>query len=63
MGKRREEISQCQWNILAAIKKQQSIPNEHTKRRLKKSSTSFVVDGPPMFIKTIAVGPFEPVAS
>jgi hypothetical protein len=29
----------------------------------RKSSTSAVVDGPPMFRKTIAVGPFEPAAS
>jgi hypothetical protein len=27
---------------------------------LRKPWTSSVVDGPPMFIKTIAVGPFEP---
>lgn len=33
---------------------------EHTKSRLRKSWTSSVVDGPPMFMKTIAVGPFEP---
>jgi hypothetical protein len=29
----------------------------------RKSPTSSVVDGPPIFIKTIAVGPFELVAS
>lgn len=34
-----------------------------TKSLLKKSPTSSVVDGPPMFMKTIAVGPFELVAS
>lgn len=31
-----------------------------TKSRLKKSSTSSVVDGPPMLRNTIAVGPLEP---
>lgn len=31
-----------------------------TKSRLKKSPTSSVVDGPPIFIKTIAVGPLDP---
>jgi hypothetical protein len=36
---------------------------ELTNNLLRKSPTSFVVDGPPMFMKTIAVGPFEPVAS
>lgn len=35
----------------------------HTKSLLKKSPTSSVVDGPPMFMKTIAVGPLELVAS
>ncbi len=35
----------------------------HTKSLLKKSPTSSVVDGPPMFMNTIAVGPFELVAS
>ena len=35
----------------------------HTNNLLKKVPTSSVVDGPPMFIKTIAVGPFELVAS
>jgi hypothetical protein len=34
-----------------------------TKSLLRKSPTSFVVDGPPMFMNTIAVGPFELVAS
>lgn len=33
----------------------------HTNNLLRKSPTSSVVDGPPIFIKTIAVGPFEPV--
>lgn len=32
----------------------------HTKSRLKKSPTSSVVDGPPMFMNTIAVGPLDP---
>lgn len=32
----------------------------HTNKRLKKSPTSSVVEGPPMFIKTMAVGPFDP---
>ena len=36
---------------------------KHTKSLLKKSPTSSVVDGPPMFMKTIAVGPLELVAS
>lgn len=36
---------------------------EHTKSLLKKPPTSSVVDGPPIFMKTIAVGPFELVAS
>lgn len=34
-----------------------------TKSLLKKPPTSSVVAGPPMFMKTIAVGPFELVAS
>ncbi len=34
-----------------------------TKSLLKKSPTSSVVDGPPIFMNTIAVGPFELVAS
>ena len=34
-----------------------------TKSLLRKSPTSSVVDGPPIFIKTIAVGPFLPVES
>lgn len=34
-----------------------------TKRLLRKSPTSSVVDGPPIFMKTIAVGPFDPVES
>jgi hypothetical protein len=34
-----------------------------TKSLLKKSPTSSVVEGPPIFMKTIAVGPFELVAS
>lgn len=34
----------------------------HTNKRLKKPPTSSVVDGPPMFMKTIAVGPLEPTA-
>lgn len=34
-----------------------------TKSLDRKSPTSSVVDGPPMFMKTIAVGPFELVAS
>jgi hypothetical protein len=36
---------------------------QHTNSLLKKSPTSSVVDGPPMFMKTIAVGPLELVAS
>ena len=31
-----------------------------TNRRLRKSPTPSIVDGPPMFMKTMAVGPFEP---
>jgi hypothetical protein len=34
-----------------------------TKSLLKKSPTSSVVDGPPIFMNTIAVGPLELVAS
>jgi hypothetical protein len=34
-----------------------------TKSLLRKSPTSSVVDGPPIFMNTIAVGPFELVAS
>jgi len=34
-----------------------------TKSLLKKSPTSSVVAGPPIFMNTIAVGPFELVAS
>lgn len=33
-----------------------------TKSLLRKSPTSSVVDGPPMFMKTMAVGPLEPAA-
>jgi hypothetical protein len=32
----------------------------HTNNMLRKPWTSSVVDGPPMFMKTMAVGPFEP---
>lgn len=39
------------------------VKGDRTNNRLKNSSTSSVVDGPPMFMKTIAVGPFEPVLS
>lgn len=35
----------------------------HTNSLLRKSPTSSVVDGPPIFIKTIAVGPFDEVTS
>jgi hypothetical protein len=35
----------------------------HTKSLLRKSPTSSVVDGPPIFMNTIAVGPLELVAS
>lgn len=34
-----------------------------TNSLLRKSPTSPVVEGPPMFMKTMAVGPLEPVAS
>ena len=34
-----------------------------TNSRLRKSPTSPVVDGPPIFMKTTAVGPFEPLVS
>lgn len=34
-----------------------------TKSLLKKSPTSLVVDGPPIFMNTIAVGPLDPVES
>ena len=34
-----------------------------TNNLLRKSPTSSVVDGPPMFMKTMAVGPWEPEAS
>ena len=34
----------------------------HTNSRLRKSPTSSVVDGPPIFMNTMAVGPFEPIA-
>lgn len=36
---------------------------KHTNNRLRKSPTSPVVEGPPMFIKTMAVGPLADVAS
>lgn len=36
---------------------------ELTNSLLKKSPTSSVVEGPPIFRKTIAVGPFDPVES
>ena len=35
---------------------------KRTNNRYKKSPTSSNVDGPPMFKKTIAVGPFDPAA-
>jgi hypothetical protein len=34
----------------------------HTNRLLKNEWTSSVVEGPPMFINTMAVGPLEPAA-
>lgn len=34
-----------------------------TNKRLRKSPTSSVLDGPPILRNTIAVGPFDPVAS
>ena len=34
-----------------------------TNSLLRKSPTSSVVEGPPMFMNTIAVGPFDEVAS
>lgn len=34
-----------------------------TNSLLRKSPTSSVVDGPPMFMNTIAVGPLEPIES
>jgi hypothetical protein len=34
---------------------------QRTNNLLRKSPTWSVVDGPPMFMKTIAVGPFEPI--
>lgn len=37
-----------------------SVGGAHTNKRLKKSPTSSVVEGPPMFMKTMAVGPFDP---
>lgn len=43
---------QCEWFLLLGA---------HTNKRLKKSPTSSVVDGPPIFMKTMAVGPFDPV--
>ena len=38
-------------------------PRELTNNLLRKSPTSSVVEGPPMFMKTIAVGPLDDVAS
>jgi hypothetical protein len=35
----------------------------HTNKALRKPWTSSVVDGPPMFMNTIAVGPFEPLGT
>ena len=43
--------------------KERRNPRTHTNSLLRKGSTSSVVDGPPMFMKTMAVGPFDPVAS
>ena len=36
---------------------------EYTNNLLRKSPTSLVVEGPPMFMKTMAVGPLDDVAS
>ena len=35
----------------------------HTNNLLRKSPTSLVVEGPPMFMNTMAVGPLGDVAS
>jgi hypothetical protein len=37
--------------------------SKHTNNLLRKSPTSLVVEGPPIFMNTMAVGPLEPVAS
>ena len=52
----------------SALKVSQFRPDQNllkvlTNSLLRKSPTSSVVEGPPIFIKTIAVGPFETVAS
>ena len=39
------------------------VPSVYTNNLLRKPPTSSVVEGPPMFMKTMAVGPFEEVAS
>lgn len=42
---------------------QMMTPRELTNNLLRKSPTSSVVEGPPIFMKTIAVGPLDDVAS
>jgi len=42
---------------------QSRLADKLTNNLLRKSPTSAVVEGPPMFIKTMAVGPLEPVLS
>lgn len=43
--------------------KEASPSSIRTNSLLRNDSTSSVVDGPPMFKNTMAVGPFDPVAS
>lgn len=63
----REELNHRRpvWEELkSAIMSEYSFPaRKHTNNLLKKDSTSSVVDGPPMFMKTMAVGPFDDIPS
>jgi len=63
----RDQVAVSLWQMLACCDlcaDTRGIGNSkpHTKSLLRKSPTSPVVDGPPMFMNTIAVGPFFPVA-
>lgn len=67
VGVVREELNHrrplCE-RLKSAVMSEYSFPaRKHTNNLLKKDSTSSVVDGPPMFIKTMAVGPFDDVPS
>lgn len=67
VGVVREELNHRRplWEKLkSTIMSEYSFPaRKRTNSLLKKDSTSSVVDGPPMFMKTMAVGPFDDVSS